>query len=224
MSKYGSTPNLNTAPTNAGEHWGYNTEALFSNSNVRFVHFENKGFGDDYAQYWDEPEYSDILQKTLAGKVLVDLGGGDDREGTSMLRVIQNQRVALDWYINIDKHARGWSFGKEADEKTPEKIAISSIRGDLLESVMRIEGNAPGVAFALNGVDRFLIPGKAFHEALACEIDRVVSPGNVVLTKGSEDTTDEWESDSYRFGMRRAPGFENASSMFSPVLWIKEAK
>lgn len=204
-----------------GEYWNYDPQKLFSEQPSRHIYAESSEHPDRYAEYWDSSRYIEDLQRHLAGKVLVDLGGGQDGE-TALLSVLEKHNIPVDWYVNVDVYNGHASYGQQSAEKYDSETAVSQICADLLDAIQRIPTNAKGVAIALNGIDGFVIKSREYHRQLAEEIDRVVAPGNVVLTKGSEDASDHWDESSYMYNLRRAPGYEDAMATFEPVLWVKE--
>lgn len=167
--------------------------------------------GEPYAEHWKNfleratKEEVQLLKRKLHGKILIDLGGGisfdvkGKRCSPSMQEVVQKLGVAV--YVNVDRnfghYAHPPSYPKNLTKELrivePKGMHIAYTENDMLEFIMQMKDTTPNAAFALNGVDRWLIPGRAYHELLAKEITRVLPRGGVVLTCGSEDAVESYE-------------------------------
>ena len=87
---------------------------------------------------------------------------------------------------------------------------------DILEFLGHMQDETPNVVFLLNGIDGFVIPGREYHAELAREIERVLSPGEAVLSCGSEDSVDWFWS----LGLEVASDFPDSTMLIQ--LWMKK--
>lgn len=153
----------------------------------------------DYGEFLLKLREGEDLVLELGGKlkdtVLLDIGGGNGK-----LYYFAN-RFQAKTYLNVDKYADGIDGKKpldpEADIHTeatgdggklseflpPRNTQEVTVKADMLDFVSRLPDDSVNVT--VNGIDEDIVPNPAYHQALACEILRIVKKDGFIVGHGS---------------------------------------
>lgn len=201
---------------------------------------------ENYTQHWSmllgnkkREGYKEMiatLDKTLKGKVLIDLGGGRGEvlsgswvSGYATYAPAPMQAVAerfkVKTYVNVDRYHTSsrdliepHNVTEDLGIEQPRGMHVVYEGGDMLTFLSKIPDQKTDMVLVLNGIDAFVIQKRSYREALAKEIARVVSRGGAVMTCGSEDITEYFK----KLGFEVADGFSKDGGLANPQLWIKK--
>jgi hypothetical protein len=126
-----------------------------------------------------------FLKERLAGKILVDLGGGESRSMESLAQMLGvSVYIRVDVYFQsslVDEHGRLADRGKMEPDG---EMMVYHVKSDMLEFLSRLPDSS--VCVTINGIDMSVIHSEAYHQALAKEIVRVLAPDGVIFGRLSE--------------------------------------
>ena len=142
---------------------------------------------DDYDKenilYWE------TLKSKIAGKILIDLGAGEEKND---LRNLANELGATT-YVRVDAFNPWTGEGSQYNTDTKKDLSkgemigetqIVTIKDDMLDFLSRLPEDQR-ICFVINGITEDIAAVPAYHRKLLHEIERVLSPGNIVFGKNS---------------------------------------
>lgn len=126
-----------------------------------------------------------FLKERLAGKILIDLGGGESRSMESLAQMLGALAyIKVDVYFQsslADKYGRLANNGKlEANGE----MEVYHVKSDMLKFLSTIPDNS--VCVTINGIDMSVIHSEEYHKALASEIMRVLIPDGIIFGRLSD--------------------------------------
>lgn len=163
---------------------------------------ERDDYDKEIIQYWE------TLKSKIVGKILIDLGAGEVKND---LRNLAHELGATT-YIRVDAfnpwegEASQYGWDAKRDLSKGEMLGetqIITIKDDMLDFLSRLPEDE-SICFVINGL---IITDLAYNKTLLTEIERVLSPGNIVFGLGaaSKDLLEMGQED---------PSFKNLVQSF----------